>query len=399
MKRAANSNFSAAPVGKKNKRNRPLRWPKKSDRLMTSILRGHKNVVFSAVFLPDNKKVVSSSADKTIRVWNTKTYACVRVLRKHTNQVYCLAHTADGKTLASASRDLTTRLWNTQTWQCLHVLKGHTDWVTSVAFSCDGSTLASGSYDKTIKLWHVASGDCTHTVLAFGCILSVAFMPCSHTLAVASPGNALRFWNVKTGQPGRELNISEGYVQSFAVSHDGARVACGTFRSSLDVWCVATNTCLAILKGHTQIVYAAAFSKNDKLLVSGSKDCTARLWNAETGACLRIFAAHTDDVNRVAFSAHGKNLVSASDDCTVRVWSLLDCALLSRASLLLRACAAPYVVLDVVNFLFVCKDVGRPVSKTLARFNDEADFMEFEKILFLNMAQKRFKTPTNCKAL
>ena len=59
----------------------------------------------------------------------------------------------DGRRLASGSGDRTVRLWDVETGACVKTLEGHGDEVLSVCFSPDGRRLASGSDDSTVRLW------------------------------------------------------------------------------------------------------------------------------------------------------------------------------------------------------------------------------------------------------
>ena len=61
------------------------------------------------------------------------------------------------------------------------------------------------------------------------------------------------------------------------------------------------------------------FSKDGKMLVSGSKDSTVRLWNAETGRFLPTLRGHFWEIEAVAVSPDGKTVVSA-DDGTINFW-------------------------------------------------------------------------------
>jgi WD40 repeat protein len=69
----------------------------------------------------------------------------------------------DSSKLASGSHDKTVKLWDVVSGACLNTFDQHQSGVASVAFSSDGSRLASGLDDNTVKLWDVASGECLKT--------------------------------------------------------------------------------------------------------------------------------------------------------------------------------------------------------------------------------------------
>ncbi len=63
-----------------------------------------------------------------------------------------MSYSPDGKLLAS-SDDHKIRVWELATGQAVVTLKGHTGPVLSVAFSPDGKLLASASEDHTVRVW------------------------------------------------------------------------------------------------------------------------------------------------------------------------------------------------------------------------------------------------------
>ena len=60
---------------------------------------------------------------------------------------------ADGSKIVSSSWDKTIKLWDVTFGKLLKTLEGHSSYVYSACFSPDGSWIASGSFDRTIKLW------------------------------------------------------------------------------------------------------------------------------------------------------------------------------------------------------------------------------------------------------
>ena len=77
--------------------------------------------------------------------------AMINVFDGHTDDVTSVAFSPDGIRIVSSSADETIRVWDAQTGHSvLDPLRGHTDYVRSVAFSPDGKRIVSGSQDKTI---------------------------------------------------------------------------------------------------------------------------------------------------------------------------------------------------------------------------------------------------------
>ena len=77
----------------------------------------------------------------------------IRTFSGHSGSITSLCFTPDGATLVSSSADKTVRLWNVSDGTCWKVLRGHESLISSVAV--DGCTLITGSWDCTIRFWDI----------------------------------------------------------------------------------------------------------------------------------------------------------------------------------------------------------------------------------------------------
>src|SRR5207253_113402 len=81
----------------------------------------------------------------------------------------------------------------------------------------------------------------------------------------------------------------------------------------------------ATLRGHTETVYAVAYSPDGRYVVTASFDKTLKLWDAATGAEIKTFggqAGHQNLVLAATFSPDGRLIASGASDNTAKIWDV-----------------------------------------------------------------------------
>lgn len=82
---------------------------------------GHHDSVVACAWSPDGRRLLSSSDDKTLRVWDAAKGYNVHTLKEHTAPIFACAWSPDGRRILSGSHDSTLRVWDAETGACLRV--------------------------------------------------------------------------------------------------------------------------------------------------------------------------------------------------------------------------------------------------------------------------------------
>eukprot|EP00795_Rhopilema_esculentum_P000504 gene504-10184_t len=157
----------------------------------------HTSGVTGVAFNQNNKVVLSSSLDGTVRAFDMTRYRNFRTFASpRPAQFSCLALESSGEIVAAGSvNSFEIFVWSMQTGRLLEILSGHEGPVSSLAFNPSQAILYSASWDKTLKVWDVFAQSSAKETLPLGTdALAVAVRPDGVEIAVATLDGQLTFW-------------------------------------------------------------------------------------------------------------------------------------------------------------------------------------------------------------
>ena len=127
-------------------------------KLHTEML-GHNDVLYSAVFSPDEAIIATAGYDRIIKLWDASSGDPLRDLKGHNGAIFDLAFSPDGKLLVSGCADETAKVWNVATGKRLDTLGQPEGEVFAVQVTPDGKYILAGSADNRVRVWRLRSTD------------------------------------------------------------------------------------------------------------------------------------------------------------------------------------------------------------------------------------------------
>lgn len=99
-------------------------------------IEAHSNYCLTALLSPDVKYLATTSADKTVKIFNAENgFQLEKTLTGHSSWVYDASFSADSAYLVTASSDRTAKLWDLKSGEVILDYKGHHKAVTAVALN------------------------------------------------------------------------------------------------------------------------------------------------------------------------------------------------------------------------------------------------------------------------
>ncbi|NJK89559.1 MAG: hypothetical protein HC923_09265 [Myxococcales bacterium] len=340
---------------------RGSQWAHSDPRVRNGIsprARRSRHRISALAFDEDGERLVSTSYDRSVRVWNTRSGESQQLVG-HQGAVKDAIILRDGR-IASVCEGGDVVLWRPD---------GAVDWMARfsganrnlrVRASPDGSVLVTGGHGGHLLQWSTledsvprkldcgfsevtafdASKDLRHVVCAnaagqltwFDTVLGMRSVLFTHeseveSLAVSPDGAAV----VSTDVDGqvrrialrdrtvRTLDRERTRIAHVAWSADAGRVALGGWDGVVRVH-DARDDRIVHLRGHTGRVAHVAFAGEGRL-VSGGWDKVLRTWTVPHEASRR-WSGHTVGVHAVAVSPNGRWVASGGHDETVRLWNV-----------------------------------------------------------------------------
>lgn len=340
----------------------------------SAVLEEQGDVVWSAMYSPDGKQILTACRDGVARMWDASTR---RQVLAFDGEKYFMSRAVmdpTGRRVVTVSGDIKTGfrilLWNISTKEIIAELSGSDVGLDGATYSSDGALLVT--IDGTdAMLWDAVSGARMLTLRGHESDIGSAALSRdgARVLTAATDGSA-RLWDAATGRELLKLTVAPQDEQFYSrlpsrmasFSPDGTKIVTVLGDETARVWDATNGTHLAALEGKsvdraafgpegTQIIAVnhskgiayifeaasgkersmiggadrpikfAAFMPDGARVVTISASNIIRIWDAANGIETSQLWGHLSEVTSISFSSDGTRMLSTSWDSTTRIWS------------------------------------------------------------------------------
>ncbi|HEY7156226.1 MAG TPA: WD40 repeat domain-containing protein, partial [Gemmataceae bacterium] len=350
-------------------------------RLGTLRLR-HGSSILALAFSPDGKMLASGGADNRVSIWDAATGKELHRLPNVESTVKTVVFSPDGKLLALVTKKgRSIYLQDAATGKELRKVKLDTHSVEMAAFSPDGKFLAWGS-DKTVHLWDVdaakeieplkgfgqrigflsftpdgkallvgSSTDDPHSTVGeitrrdlttgneirrfkvdrdggsvdeAGAVRLAALSPNDKHLVSIGEDDALRCWELSSGEEIWRLRRADGQWMALGLSPDGKLLAVSNWQRGeggvVKLCDAATGRVLRQLQGLSDLTTRIVFSPDGKAIATAGWYRCVRFFDPATGLELPRMFGHQAEVHTAVFCRDGERVATGADDGSFRIW-------------------------------------------------------------------------------
>jgi WD40 repeat protein len=213
----------------------------------------------------------------------------------------CLAFQADGAHLATAGDAV--RIWNAADGTQAGVLPGRTGRARAVAADHDGRRIAAAWAETVVTVWE--GQRLLWELLGHkGAVLAVAFGPRPGLLVSAGDDETIRTWDLATGKEAACHSCIGYRATILAADRFGTRVAAGCADGTVRLYEASKSGALPnwadapTLTGHAHGITAMSFDLSGRLLVTASRDGTARIWDLTSRSATTVLLPEAAAVRR-----------------------------------------------------------------------------------------------------
>jgi len=277
-------------------------------------LNGHTDSVYCCQF--DENKLITGSRDRTIRVWDMKTYKCVKVIGGPSNRP-----SANTPNQLDTHKEMVVShpsMNGTPEGDSIYHIPADYHEASILCLQYDDTIMVTGSSDHTCIVWDITGENYIPITRLAGHSAGVLDVALDDNYIISCSKDAtIQVWDRKTYRPIKKLQGHRGPVN--AVQLRGNLLVSASGDGVAKLWNLESGVCIKEFPSQDRGLAAVEFSDDAKYVLAGGNDHVVYKFDALNGQLLHTSSKHAGLVRSLFLDAHNGRVISGSYDQSIRI--------------------------------------------------------------------------------
>uniref|UniRef100_A0A0L8GPH7 Uncharacterized protein n=1 Tax=Octopus bimaculoides TaxID=37653 RepID=A0A0L8GPH7_OCTBM len=251
----------------------------------------------------------------------------IAVIRGHVSSVRAVAYLPTGTYITSASLDGSVKIWSADHGKQVGSIMGHMGPVNAIAYTSNGREMVTVSEDGKVKIWSSYLGKLVHKLKGKDddAATCVSISPSVTNIAVGYHSGKVRIFNITTGEKLHDYQMHTKSICTIRYSPDEKFILTGSADTTAKMFVWTNGHCKQSFTKHSQPLLCADICS--KFVVTAAEDISCYLYflksySSEKSSSVTQLQQHDAPISACTFSFDEVFLVTAGRDKKVVIWDL-----------------------------------------------------------------------------
>ncbi|CAI9561822.1 unnamed protein product [Staurois parvus] len=303
---------------------------------------GDEHSLIHCLLLPNQKKVVTVTAEHNILIYDLQDLQLKKQFAGYNDEVLDVKFLGPSNShVVVATNSPQIKVFELATSNC-QILYGHTETVLALDVFKKGLLFVSCAKVSSLPLVGITADnfDCKdihadkvhNSPLLYFIRLKESFIVSGSqdlTLKIWKLPESIASMKVKGQLSGMQSlhaacteKAHDKDINSIAVSPNDKLIVSGSQDKTAKLWSASDLSLIGVFRGHKRGIWCVQFSPADQIVATSSADGSLKLWGLQEFSCLKTFEGHDASVLKVMFVSRGTQLVTSGSDGLLKLWTI-----------------------------------------------------------------------------
>ncbi|PWA00215.1 hypothetical protein BB558_001097 [Smittium angustum] len=299
-----------------------------------NIQNAHEDSIWNVIWSPLTNKIITSSVDETIKIWNGESLQLEGVLKGLDFAIISIDLSKKEDKILSTTMGHFIEVWDIESSNVLKRINAGPINAWNGRFVNNDELVICGSDKGTLSIWNLDladnktlknKNDIPVSILDTTkkeMITALSTDSLQEMVVAGSESGSLYIFDLETSQAIGEFTAHSDTIRKISHAQNNDVICSCSDDKRMLIYDPRYKTTVMSFQEHEGWVMSTSFGSKDTTLSSASADGTVKLWDLRNKGCFETFSAHSSEVWDVSWeNSENPKLVSVGDDKTVQIYA------------------------------------------------------------------------------